>query len=154
MHAPPTPAQVIVRREARLTKLGEPPAAKPKTAVARRVKLNDHLENDATLINHVRMSDLKKNRPSTPDITSDAPKYGTNEETNAYPQRQQWGIKMKFVDSRRKDHRGYRLTRSRLTLHVLFSAGHLRARYRLCESFVRINVEAEKQRHTLAAQSR
>ena len=60
MHAPPTPAQVIVRREARLTKLGEPPAAKPKTAVARRVKLNDHLENDATLINHVRMTDFKK----------------------------------------------------------------------------------------------
>lgn len=43
---PPTPNPTTAKRDARVKKLGEPPAARPNTPAIKSVKLKDQLEDE------------------------------------------------------------------------------------------------------------
>jgi hypothetical protein len=49
-HIPPTPMPKTAIKEARAMKFGAPPEARPNTPVINKVRLNDHLELDMSVV--------------------------------------------------------------------------------------------------------
>ena len=77
LSAPPTPTPTTAMNDAKVIKLGEPPAARPKTPARNRVILKHHLASPKVIF-----AENIENRvaaPSSQDIATKTPEYRTNE---------------------------------------------------------------------------